>query len=66
MNIGLRRCTDKPSCKNETEIDDFIDKHGSLQLYFNNVNYQTEKYSEEVLDKYLTYLNWPIRSTDNH
>ena len=65
MNIGLRRCTNKPSCKNETEINEFIDKHGHLMLFFNNVVYQTEEYSEDVLDKYMTFSNWPIKGTED-
>ena len=34
-------------------------------LYINKVNYQTEEYTGQVLDKYMTYSNWPIKSTDN-
>ena len=30
INIGLKRCTNKPSCKNETEINEFIDRNGQL------------------------------------
>ena len=28
LNIALVRCTNKSTCKNETEIKDFIDKNG--------------------------------------
>ena len=28
VNIALARCTNKSTCKNETEIKDFIDKNG--------------------------------------
>ena len=30
LDIKLVRCTNRPTCKNETEINDFIDKHGAI------------------------------------
>ena len=65
LDIRLKRCTNKPTCKNETEINDFIDNHGQFQIFYNRVSYQTENYSPQVLEKFLFNKNWPIRSTDN-
>ena len=63
--MKLEKCTDRPSCKNETEINDFIDKNGQIQIYMNQVNYQTENYSNKVLDKYMIDRNFVIKGTDN-
>ena len=49
LDIKLVRCTNKTSCKNETEINDFIDENGQILMYTNKVNYQTEIYTEQVL-----------------
>ena len=65
LDIRLKRCTNKPTCKNETEINDFIDKNGQVQLYFNQVSYQNEIYSDKVLDRYFINKNYPIKGTDN-
>ena len=34
-------------------------------LLVNKINYQTEEYSAKVLDKYMTYLNWPFKGTED-
>ena len=46
LDIRLVKCTNRPTCKNETEINDFIDKNGAIQMYSNKVGYQTEIYSD--------------------
>ena len=49
LDIGLLRCHNKTSCKNETEINDFLDKNGHLVYFLNGVDYKTEVYSEQVI-----------------
>ena len=46
LDIKLVRCTNRSSCKTETEINDFIDKNGQILVSYNKVNYQTEIYTE--------------------
>ena len=53
LDIKLVRCTNRSSCKNETEINDFIDKNGAIQMYSNKVEYQTEIYTDQVLKKFV-------------
>ena len=67
VNLAIRlvRCHNKTSCKNETEINDFLDKNGQLVYYFNGVNYQTEIYSEQVIQKFIDSYSWAVKSTDN-
>ena len=35
LDIRLVKCTNKSSCKNDTEIDDFIDKNGQITTIWN-------------------------------
>ena len=49
LDIKLVRCTDMISCKNETEINDFIDENGNIMMYTNTVNYNTEIYTDLTL-----------------
>ena len=53
LDIRLKRYTNKPTCKNETEINDFIDENGQIFMFTNKVMYSSEIYTEEVLLK-----NW--------
>ena len=39
LDIKLVRCINKSTCKNETEINDFIDKNGQILVSYNKVNY---------------------------
>ena len=39
LYLALERCWDRPTCKNETEINEFLDNYGQLLLYMNEVNY---------------------------
>ena len=34
-------------------------------MYYNQVNYQTENYSDKVLDRHMYDRAWPVKSTDN-
>ena len=34
-------------------------------MYFNQVNYRSEIYNEQVLDKYIINKNFPVKKTDN-
>ena len=34
-------------------------------MYVNEVHYQRENYTEGTLDRHMTSINYPIRSTEN-
>ena len=40
---------DRSTCKNETEIDDFIDKNGHMFFIANEQIYNKEDYSDDVV-----------------
>ena len=39
LYLAVERCLDRPTCKNETEINEFLDKNGQVIIYMNEVNY---------------------------
>ena len=51
VTIRLVRCRDRETCKNDTEIDEFIDNNGQVVYISNQQKYQREVYSGEVIEK---------------
>ena len=35
--VRLVRCSDRSTCKTDSEIDDFMDKHGHMFLLYNDL-----------------------------
>ena len=39
LHLAMERCFDLPTCKNETEINEFLDKNGHVVIYMNQIDY---------------------------
>ena len=62
FEVRLVRCRDRPTCRNDSEIDEFINKNGHIMILQNKIDYQREVYSEKVLDKYSDFQLISIQS----
>ena len=49
LTIEYVRCVDKPHCKSEPEINDFIKRHRMFVIY-NDQTYLTENFGSETVN----------------
>ena len=58
--MRLARCKNKSTCKNDTEIDDFIAKNNNFVMIKNEQAYLREDYSDDVVLKYSEVIIMPM------
>ena len=50
LMIQLQRCVGKTYCKNESEIDEFLETYNLFGLAYNTQTYQPNVYEENVIE----------------
>ena len=63
LEVRLTRCRGRSTCKTDSEIDKFIDTNGHVLVISNQIDYQRENYSNDVLEKYSDFDIYQIQSS---
>ena len=56
MVAAIRRCEGKEYCASESEIDEYIDRHGAM-YFVNEQIYNPNEYNKNVIEDSITRIN---------